>query len=188
MARVYVVNHKYLLKLIFLLASWPAAALAAVTDAGPAGFTIEHQVTVPVSRAQAWTAVVADVGSWWSSEHTMSGDAANLYIDPLPLGCFCERLGESAGLVHLQVTFVNPAVMLRLTGGLGPLGLMGVSGNLTFEFDDHADQDGHSTVTLRYAVGGYRDGGLDVLATPVDAVLGEQMTRLAAFIQAGAVQ
>ncbi len=179
------VPYKLLKKLTILLFLVPLPGAATVLDAHPAGFTVEHREVLPVSRAVAWNAVIADVAEWWSGAHTVSGDAANLYIDAVPLGCFCERLGESGGLVHLQVTFVNPTVMLRMTGGLGPLGLMGVNGNLTLEFENTADAPGHTTVTLRYAVGGYRDGGLDVLAPAVDAVLGEQLTRLAAFVATG---
>ena len=95
-------------------------------------------------------------------------------------GCFCEKLGERGGLIHLSVTFVNPGIMLRFSGGLGPLGLMGVSGNMTWEFDD-ADEG--TTMTLQYAVGGYLEGGLDAVAGPVDAVLGEQISRLKALIE-----
>ena len=97
-------------------------------------------------------------------------------------GCFCETLGEHAGLVHLTVTFVNPGTMIRLTGGLGPLGLMGVSGNMTWEFD--AAESG-TVVTLQYAVGGYMDGGLDAVADAVDAVLGEAMQRLKSYVETG---
>ena len=177
--------HKYLIKIILVSILVPAGGQAAVLDASPVGFTIEHQVVLPVDRATAWTAVTDEVSAWWSSDHTVSGDAANLYIDAKPLGCFCERLGDDGGLVHLQVTFVNPAVMLKMTGGLGPLGLMGVNGNMTLEFEDAADGAGQSVVKLRYAVGGYLDGGLDVLANAVDTVLGEQLTRLAAHLEAG---
>ncbi|RLA23363.1 MAG: hypothetical protein DRQ63_11775 [Gammaproteobacteria bacterium] len=82
----------------------------------------------------------------------------------------------------MTVTFVNPGVMLRLTGGLGPLGLMGVAGNMTWEFDD--SEEG-TTVTLNYAVGGYMSGGLDSIASAVDGVLIEAMTRLKSFVETG---
>ncbi|MCB1845653.1 MAG: hypothetical protein KDI09_21965 [Halioglobus sp.] len=156
--------------------------MASVQDAAEGGFTIEHTATLPVTRAVAWAAVVGDIGRWWNSDHTASGLAANLYINAVPMGCFCERLGEDGGLVHLVVTFVNPGVMLRLSGGLGPLGLMGVNGNMTIEFKDDADNPEHSTVVLRYAVGGYRAGGLAELAEPVDSVLGEQLERLTHYV------
>lgn len=172
------IYRKLLILLPLMLAN---NSIAAVLDAAPGGFTVEHRVTLPVNRDAAWNAFVNGVGSWWHGDHTMSGNARNLYIDAIPLGCFCERLGDSAGLVHLQVTFVNPGVMLRLSGGLGPLGLMGIAGNMTVEFTDDAEQAGRTIVTLQYAVGGYRPGGLAALAAPVDTVLGEQVARYASF-------
>ena len=171
-------RHRFQLALVAALALVPLALPAEVSDSEAHGFTVRHSVDLPISREQAWLVVVSDVHRWWSSDHTVSGDAGNLYINPVPLGCFCERLGDAGGLVHLQVTFVNPGVLLRLTGGLGPLGLMGTNGNLTFEFDD-AEDGGGSVLTLNYAVGGYLPGGLDSMAEPVDQVLGEQMQRLA---------
>jgi hypothetical protein len=79
----------------------------------------------------------------------------------------------------MTVTFVNPTVMLRLSGGLGPLGLMGVSGNMTWEFED---SDEGTSVTWNYAVGGYLPQGLDQIASAVDAVLSEQLNSLKRFV------
>jgi len=103
-----------------------------------------------------------------------------MYIEARTQGCFCERLGDTGGVVHLVVTFVNPGVILRLSGGLGPLGLMGVSGNMTWEF---VDAENGTFVKLNYAVGGYMDGGLDSIAEAVNGVLVEQMTSLKAFVE-----
>ncbi|MEQ9563309.1 MAG: hypothetical protein RLN69_12380, partial [Woeseiaceae bacterium] len=71
-------------------------------------------------------------------------------------------------------------VMIRFNGGLGPLGLMGVDGNMTWEFEDAGEG---TRVTLNYAVGGYRKGGLDAVAAAVDGVLAEQMTNLRDFAE-----
>ncbi|NNE60311.1 MAG: ATPase [Woeseia sp.] len=171
--------------LFFIIIFAFSDACAEVLDQAPGGFTVQHQVSVAVSRDDAWAAFVHHIGKWWNSDHTVSGDAANLYINAVPLGCFCERLGDTGGLVHLQVTFANPAVMLRLSGGLGPLGLMGTTGNMTVEFEDDAAAPGRTLVMLRYAVGGYYAGGLDALAAPVDGVLGEQLAGFAAFVGRG---
>lgn len=149
-------------------------AVAEVVDANASGFTTLHSVEIEAARAAVYRDVVKGIGDWWSDDHTMSGDASNMYIDAVPQGCFCERLG-AGGVVHLTVTFVNPTVMLRLTGGLGPLGLMGVNGNMTWEFEDSADG---TKVTWSYAVGGYVPDGLDKVAPDVDRVLVEQMNRL----------
>ncbi|GMR17136.1 MAG: SRPBCC family protein [Gammaproteobacteria bacterium] len=166
-----------------LLLTLSLATQAEVTDSASNGFSIRHSVDIRASRSAVYKAAVFDVGAWWNDEHTVSGAAANLYIEPRPQGCFCEKLGEGAGLVHLTVSFVNPGVMLRLSGGLGPLGLMGVAGNMTWEFADSTDG---TTVTWQYAVGGYLPGGLDALAGPVDRVVVEQMARLKTFAERAA--
>ena len=159
-----------------------ASVAAEVIDAAPNGFSLVHEVTVSRTRQDAWRAAVNDVGKWWSSDHTITGNAANMSIDPVPQGCFCEAIGDSGGVVHMTVTFANPNVLLRLTGGLGPLGLLGVDGNMTWEFED--GEDG-TTIRFSYAVGGYRPGGLDEMAGPVDYVIGEALQRLKAHIDAG---
>jgi hypothetical protein len=161
------------------------AARAEVTDAGANGFTVSHDVTIAADRMAVYEAAVRRIADWWSSDHTVSGDAANLYIDTGLPGCFCETLGDGAGLVHLSVTFVNPGILLRMSGGLGPLGLMGVAGNMTWEFVDAGDS---TVVKLEYAVGGYRVGGLDGVAAPVDRVLVEQMARLKSFVETGSAE
>ena len=158
------------------------AALGEVLDAGPGGFSLVHEVTVDAPRADVWRAAVYQVGSWWSDDHTISGDASKMSIDVRPQGCFCESLGQHTGVVHLTVTFVSPGVMLRLTGGLGPLGLMGVNGNMTWEFFDAGDG---TRVVFSYAVGGYRPGGLEEVAAPVDYVIGEALQRLRAHVETG---
>jgi uncharacterized protein YndB with AHSA1/START domain len=170
------------LSLFVVVVMLAQAAHAEVTDAAANGFTTATEVVVDATRAAVWEAAVGQVGEWWSSDHTISGDAARLSIDAAPQGCFCETLGERAGVVHLTVTMVNPTVMLRMTGGLGPLGLMGVDGNMTWEFDD---VPGGTRVRFTYAVGGYRDGGLNQIADAVDYVIGEALLRLKNFAETG---
>jgi hypothetical protein len=167
---------------LFVLALNAGSALAEVTDADAGGFVSVNEVIIDASRQDAWKAAIDDIGIWWSSDHTVSGDASRLSITAVPQGCFCESFGPGAGVVHLTVTMVNPGVVIRLTGGLGPLGLMGVNGNMTWEFDD-ADEG--TKVRFTYAVGGYRPEGLDTIAEPVDFVIGEALARLKAHIENG---
>lgn len=154
------------------------ASRADLLDAAAAGFTIQHEIIVAADRATVWNAATGAVGGWWNPEHTVAG--GQMSIDPRPLGCFCESLEGGDGVVHLQVTSVSAGVMLRLTGGLGPLGLMGVSGNMTWEF---FDSDLGTRVRFTYAVGGYRPGGLDALAAPVDTVVGDALRRLKSHVE-----
>ena len=156
-------------------------AVAEVTESAANGFTTVNTVVVDADRMAAWQAAV-QVGRWWNSAHTMSGDAARMAIEPRVQGCFCESLGDEAGVVHLTVTSVMPGTSLRLSGGLGPLGLMGVYGNMTWDFED---VEGGTRIRFKYAVGGHMDGGLDQIAGPVDAVLAEALGRLKLYIDTG---
>lgn len=165
-----------------LLVLATSLATAEVSDSAANGFTTTNEVVIDAGRADAWVAAVGQVGKWWSSDHTVSGDASRMSIKPVMQGCFCESLGEQVGVVHLVVTMINPTHLLRMTGGLGPLGLMGVDGNMTWEFED-ADEG--TRVRFTYAVGGYRDGGLDEIAPAVDFVIGEALGRLKTYIETG---
>lgn len=157
-------------------------AVGEVVDAAAGGFTLVNETTVDRPRDEVWQAAITEIDQWWSSDHTISGEASRLRIEARPQGCFCEDLGEGAGVVHMTVTTHSPTAMLRLTGGLGPLGLMGVDGNMTWEF---SDTDAGTRVRFTYAVGGYRPGGLDSIAGPVDSVIGEALQRLKAWIETG---
>jgi hypothetical protein len=165
---------------LILVSLFAQALRAEVLDVASNGFTVRHVLTVAASRDAVYRAATQQVGAWWLADQTLGGDASKLSIDARPLGCFCEDLGAGAGVVHMTVTFVNPTVIIRLTGGLGPLGLMGLAGNMTWEFAD--DTEG-TRVTLTYAVGGYLAGGLDPLAPAVDSVLLDQMSSLRSFVE-----
>ncbi len=168
--------------IIIIIATFGGVARAEVSDAGPGGFTVVHEVVIDAPRRRAWQAAVDEVGAWWHDDHTISGDASRLRIDPVPQGCFCETFGAGAGVVHLTVTLSSPTALLRLTGGLGPLGLMGVNGNMAWEFVDAGDG---TKVRFSYAVGGYAPGGLDEIAGSVDYVIGEALARLKAYVETG---
>jgi len=157
-------------------------AVAEVSDSAENGFTTAHEVLVNAPRARVWQAAVERIGQWWSDDHTVNGDAGRMAIESVPQGCFCEMFENGGGIVHMTVTFVNPGVMLRMTGGLGPLGLMGVNGNMIWEFFDESEG---TRVRFTYAVGGYRPGGLDAVALPVDYVIGEALARLRAYVETG---
>ena len=165
-----------------VICSMVPAAQAEVLDADTHGFTIRIITAVDAERMAVYKAAVEHVGGWWHGDHTISGFANNMYIDAHVPGCFCEKLGKGAGIVHMTVTYLSPGIIVRLTGGLGPLGLMGVDGNMTWEFDD---ADAGMVVTLNYAVGGYYPDGLDALAPAVNGVLEEAMMRLRAFAETG---
>ena len=168
-----------------LPAFFSAFARPEVLDSAANGFTIQHTVQIDRSPQYVYNVLVEGIGKWWSSDHTFSGDASNLSIDARPNGCFCERLGDGAGVRHLSVVFASPGRRLGLTGGLGPLQQAGVNGSLGIDLS----QNGSGTLLkLTYAVGGYHPGGLDKWAQPVDSVLVEQMERLKRYSETGSAE
>lgn len=166
-----------------VLLAIPAAASADVVDASPAGFLVRTVVTIDASPDRAFLALVEDVGSWWDSAHTFSGDAGNLWLTANPGGCLCETLANSGGVAHAVVNHVVPGELLRMTGALGPLQEHGVTGALTWRF---ARSGQGTTATMTYSVSGYVPGGLDTIAAAVDAVMSDQLKRLKAYLERAA--
>lgn len=158
------------------------AAHAEIVSAAPAGFSIRQVVDAPgVSPPTVWAAL-SDVAKWWDPEHTYSGDARNLSLEPIVRGCFCEKLGLYAGIEHAHVIYALPAKTLRLVGALGPLQEAAVTGSMTWQIDPAG---GGSRITLTYNVGGYADRPLADWAPIVDETLGAQVKRLARYLTAG---
>ncbi|HEX7062820.1 MAG TPA: SRPBCC family protein [Woeseiaceae bacterium] len=162
------------------LAVVAGAPRAEVVDASRNGFTTRASVVIEAPRAAVYRAATGRLPAWWIDDHTVSGNASNLTLDAVPQGCLCENLGQGGGVVHLTVTFVSPGTMLRLTGALGPLGLLGTSGNLVWEFEDAGQA---TRVTWTYVVGGYAPGGLEKMAAAVDGMLAAQLASLKAFVE-----
>ncbi len=171
-----------ILAVVAILAT-ASAATAEVKSSNDAGFEVSHSVTVPASTAAAYDAIVHPA-RWWNKDHSWSGDAANMTIDPRAGGCFCEALPAGSGNVeHARVIFAQPGKMLRLSGALGPLQGEAVTGTLTFELSP----EGKGTkVTVSYVAGGYVRTGIRSFAVPVDGVIGEQTKRLGALLGAPA--
>lgn len=146
------------------------------------GFLVKHQARVEASPGDVFEALVSRVGLWWDPAHTFSGDAGNLSIDARPGGCFCERFPDGGGVEHMRVVHVAPGELLRMSGALGPLQAFGLAGSLTWKVT--GSEDG-TTIELSYSVGGFMEGGFERVAPAVEAVLGEQLQRLALFVDTG---
>jgi uncharacterized protein YndB with AHSA1/START domain len=169
------------LPLYVSLATLAAFAVhAEVKDATASGFTVENTVQVPSDAMTAWNALINDIDRWWPRDHTWWGTGSTLTIEPRAGGCFCEHNGEQQA-AHLQVTFVDPGKTLRMTGGLGPLQGMGISGALEFRF---APTAAGTTITLFYRAGGYTPDNLAAFAAVVDQVQAQQLGGLANYLRA----
>jgi uncharacterized protein YndB with AHSA1/START domain len=163
-----------------LLLTVPSIARADVVDKAPDGFTVKTVVPIAASPDRAFLALVDDIGQWWESSHTFSGDAGNLWLTANPGGCFCETLANSGGVAHAVVNHVVPGELLRMTGALGPLQEHAVVGTLTWQF---AKAGQGTTATVTYRVSGYFPGGLDKIAPAVDEVIAGQLKRLKGYLE-----
>jgi hypothetical protein len=163
-------------------------AAAGVVEADDHGFVSAHEVQIEAEPSRVLDALVDEVGQWWDSAHTFSGDAANLSFD-CDLGpcglcglCgLCEEWGDNV-VIHLRLSAFRPDQgRLVLSGGLGPLQPLGVAGSMTF--DVVADDSGTATtLRYRYIVHGR---GLSGWAEPVDRVQLGQLMRLKRYVETG---
>ncbi len=170
---------------IALSSIFSTTASAEVMESSAVSMKIKEviELAAPVDKAYA---SFLKIGSWWDKEHTYSGDAANLSLDARPGGCFCEKLPNGGGVLHLTVVFIAPYQRVTLSGALGPLQTTGVTGALSFSFVPKPSQSQPgSQVVLVYNVGGYYPDGLQSVAPNVDAVLSQQMQRLKDLIETG---
>ena len=157
-------------------------ARADIVEASPTGFQVKQTAEIAAPAAKVWAAL-GEVGSWWNSQHSWSGDAKNLTLELKAGGCWCEANLPGGGAAHhMTVLMVMPTKTAVLDGSLGPLMFSGAAGHLVWQL---AEKDGKTTLVQTYYVGGYFPGGLDKLAGPVDGVMTEQLGRLKAYVETG---
>jgi uncharacterized protein YndB with AHSA1/START domain len=159
----------------------PSLAMPEVADSSANGFTVKATFTINAGPDEVYRRLI-NVGDWWDSAHTFSGDARNLSIDEKPMGCFCEKLPNRGSVRHMEVVFLAPGKRLVMTGALGPLQSMAAAANMTIQF---SPADGGTKLDVTYAVAGYTPKGMNTMAAPVDSVLTQQFTRLKSHVEGG---
>lgn len=173
--------HRFAFAALALIAAPAQAEIVARSDSG---FVIRHVAEVTASPEDAWKQLVAPA-DWWNAEHSFSGDASNLSLDPRAGGCFCEVLpGEGergwlnprGGVEHMRVVFVERNKALRMVGALGPLQSEALAATLTITLKP---VDGGTRLTWEYVVGGFMRYKPEQIVPAVDRVIGEQISRLA---------
>ena len=155
---------------------------AAVIHAAPGGFELKQIVHISAPAARVYAALIQPA-KWWNSDHTYSGSAANLSLDPRPGGCFCEALSNGGVVQHLVVVNIQPNETLELRGALGPFHARGVDGVLAFDLKPAGDG---VDLIMTNDMGGYMSEGMEGWAPKADAMLSEQMSRLKRYIETGA--
>ena len=182
--------RKIALLAALLLAVPAASSRAEVVAQSEVGFVVKLSAETTASPQDAWRMLIAPA-KWWSSDHTWSHDAANLYIDAQGSGCFCEKLPKPAdapaglrigSVEHMHVIFADPQRgILRMRGSLGPLQGEALTGTMTITL---VKTDGGTRIELEYVVGGYMRMKGEEIAPAVDGMLGQQVASLAAALNA----
>jgi hypothetical protein len=177
-------------------------ANAEIKAQSDAGFNVVHIAEVEASPEEIWRRLIAP-GEYWSKEHSWSGSAAGLTIDPRAGGCFCETLADkpaersagkslgksadskarpSGSVEHMRVIFAQPGKVLRMQGALGPLQSEAVLGTLTIAMQPATMKSGSdkpvTKLSFSYVVGGYMRYKTAEIAPAVDKVIGEQFASL----------
>src|ERR1039457_4473164 len=98
-------------------AAGPAAA--ATSEVSPSGFVVTLRQEVKASPHRVYEAL-GEVDRWWSSQHTWSGNAANLSLATQASACFCERW-EGNSVEHGRVVYAAraPSGCARAAAGAG---------------------------------------------------------------------
>jgi len=158
----------------------PPPARCELKASAPDGFTVEHRLPISAPAEAAWP-VLLHPERWWPKDHTWSGDPRHLSLDATAGGCFCERW-QDASVEHARVINVRPGKLLRMSGALGPLQDMAVTGVLSVQLEGDVRS---SVAIVTYRVSGDSSHRLETLAPVVDRVIGEQFGGFAALASGG---
>jgi hypothetical protein len=172
--------RNFIPKLIGVFTLTPFIAFAEVTSVNDTGFALSYEQTADVSPDEIYNAMTR-IGEWWDPDHSWEGKPENLYMDMRIGGCFCEKLSNGGGVEHLRLVYFAPGKEIRLTGGLGPLQGMGMSGAMVWAINPGEEQN---TVSWKYAVHGHGES-IRMLAPIVDSVQQQAFDRLMRFIKTG---
>ena len=167
---------------LLVVAPCPPEARTEIIDSSGHGFTVKNIVNVARPAPEVYSRLL-QIGMWWDSAHTYSGDAHNLTLDGRANGAFSEKLPGGGSILHGTVLYADPGKTLRLTAALGPLQSLAATGTLTWSL---AGSEGGTKIELVYTVGGYDPGGFRGLPRIVDMVLAIQLRRLQRYVDTGA--
>lgn len=173
------IHPAFVLGISFILLFGFNKTEAEVIQSNADGFKISLQQSTSLSAPKTYAALVDDFSEWWDASHSYSGKAENLSLN-LERHCMFEQLPHGGFVRHMEIVYHQPGQALRMTGGLGPLQEMGVTGCLAFILTSENEQ---TKISLTYQVTGFSGQELDKLAPVVDQVLADQLARLQKYCE-----
>ena len=158
-----------------------ANAKSAVVETAANGFAVEETAHVAATPDKVYVALLHPE-NWWNSQHTFSGNAANLSLDAKAGGCLCETLPNGGSVQHLAVVALMPGKAIVLRGAMGPFQAQGVDGAMTITL---TPKDGGTDLVLDNNYGGYIKGGMGKWPVAADAMLSDLVARLKSYAETG---
>ena len=151
-------------------------ASAEVIAAAPDHYTLRHEAVSALSPDDMWARLIQP-DTWWHPDHTYSGKAEHLWLNPNAGGLWLESW-DGNSVAHGRVLALMEGRLLRLSAPFGPLQGMGVNvvWTITLEQDE---ETGGTKVTFDEVANGSSASGLDQIAPAVDRVKQEAIERLA---------
>lgn len=159
-----------------VLASASSAAAEVVARTADS-FTLRYEMGAEIDPSDI-PGTLAEVGRWWDSAHTYSGDAANLSVDMTPGGCWCEKLADGTQFEHAKVVSIAPDRIV-FDAPFGPLNGKATKAVLTVTWPP---ANAGWTPTWEMVVEG---PGLGALADGVDGVMGAGFQRWLRYLETG---
>ena len=166
-------------RLVFLSAALgltsPALGAAEVVTSAPDHFTLKLEAKSELSVGETWARLI-EPSEWWQPDHTYSGDANNLSLDPQAGGLWREDW-EDGSVWHGTVLQAQPEQTLVLSAPFGPLQGLAVTSVWTISLAPI--EGGGTQITFDHVTNGTAASGLDALAPAVDFVKQQAIESLA---------
>ena len=152
-----------------------SVATAEVVSSAPDHFTLALEAETELNPDEVWARLI-EPKDWWQSDHSYSGDAANLSLDPQPGGLWREDW-EDGSVWHGTVLQAQPGKVLSLQAPFGPLQPLAVNAVWTISLTEM--ETGGTMIRFDHVTNGTSSSGLDQLAPAVDYVKSEALKSLA---------
>lgn len=155
-------------------------AAAQVVERGDDYFVLRYEMDLESPPEDMWVSL-EDIGQWWDSAHTYSGDASNMTLALTPGGCFCEKLADGTEFEHGRVVEADPETGVLLDAPLGPLKGKATLAQWSIGWTG-APGGGGWRLVMTFVV---RGPGLGTFADGVDGVMRTQYGRFTHFLHYG---
>lgn len=155
----------------------PAAAHGEVVKSSGDHYTLRQEGVSPLAPEALWDRLLKP-DTWWHPDHTWSGSAENLSLNPHAGGPWMESWDGNV-VEHGRVLALMENRMLRLDAPFGPLQGMGVTVTWTITLAPD-EETGGTRVVFDEVANGSSQSGLDQIAAAVDGVKTQAMNRLVA--------